>query len=108
MFLRPGGNAKEDEGWRESLYRVYKSGQQSMRVAVYGCKHDAAMFELLLKEYCIFEQPGLAGNAMIDTACLATPKVTSWCAEPQKTGWQTSAAQLFNLSPFCTTYSTTP
>lgn len=74
VFMRPGA-AKEEDGWRESLYRVYKSGQQSMRVAVYGCKHDAAMFEHLLKEYCVFDQPGLAGNAMIDTACLPVPKV---------------------------------
>lgn len=46
-----------------------------MRVAVYGAKHDTLMFETLLKEYCVFEQPGLSGNAMIDTACLGTPKV---------------------------------
>ena len=46
-----------------------------MRVAVYGCKHDAAMFEELLKEYCLLD-PGLAlGNAMIDSACLNAPKV---------------------------------
>ena len=38
--------------WRESLYRVYKSSSQSMRVAVYGCKHDASTFETLLKEIC--------------------------------------------------------
>ena len=76
VFIRPGGHAKDDDGWRDSLYRAYKSGQQSMRVAVYGCKHDALMFELLLKEYCIFDTPGLSGNAMIDTACLGTPKVS--------------------------------
>ena len=39
----------EEPGWRESLYRVYKSGHQSMRVAIYGCKHDAALFEELLQ-----------------------------------------------------------
>lgn len=75
VFSRPGQAAKEEDGWRDSLYRVYKSGQQSMRVAVYGCKHDAAMFEILLKEYCTFDQPGLSGDSMIDTACLSTPKV---------------------------------
>ena len=75
VFSRPGQAVKEEDGWRDSLYRVYKSGQQSMRVAVYGCKHDAAMFEILLREYCIFDQPGLSGDSMIDTACLSTPKV---------------------------------
>lgn len=84
VFIRPGGPAKDDDGWRDSLYRAYKSGQQSMRVAVYGCKHDAAMFEILLKEYCVFDQPGLSGSAMIDTACLGRPKVGSRCPERER------------------------
>ena len=63
------------ESWRESLYRVYKSGQQSMRVAVYGTKHDASLFEELLKEASQFEPLGTIGDAMIDTACLNIPKV---------------------------------
>jgi len=45
VFSKP--NKVEAEGWRDSLYRVYKSGQQSMRVAVYGCKHDATLFEVM-------------------------------------------------------------
>lgn len=65
----------EADSWRESLYRVYRSGQQSMRVAVYGCKHDAALFESLLQQFCEFKQLGLIGDAMIDTACLGGPKV---------------------------------
>ncbi len=78
VFSRPGAAAAKEEeaGWRDSLYRAYKSGQQSMRVAVYGCKHDAAMFEELLKEYCTFDPEAMLGAAMIDTACLNTPKVT--------------------------------
>ena len=77
MFSRPGtAAAKEEEtGWKESLYKFYQSGQQSMRVAVYGCKHDAAMFEELLKEYCLLEPGHTLGNAMIDSACLNVPKV---------------------------------
>lgn len=38
--------------WRENLYRMYKSSSQHMRVAVYGCKHDASTFETLLQEIC--------------------------------------------------------
>ena len=38
--------------WRESLYRLYQSGSQSMRVAVYGCKHNAGAFEGILKDMC--------------------------------------------------------
>ena len=45
-----------------------------MRVAVYGAKHDAAMFEELLKGYCQLDPEHTLGNAMIDTACLGTPK----------------------------------
>ena len=80
MFSRPGtaAAAKEEEtGWKESLYKFYKSGQQSMRVAVYGCKHDAGMFEELLKEYCGLDPAETLGNAMIDTACLNAPKVAA-------------------------------
>ena len=78
MFSRAATDPKAqkvDESWRESLYRVYRSGQQNMRVAVYGAKHDAAMFETLLQDICVFEGTGTAGNAMVDTAVLGVPKV---------------------------------
>ena len=55
----------EEPGWRESLYRVYKSGHQSMRVAIYGCKHDAALFEELLQacpHCCCLLSAGCAGQ----------------------------------------------
>ena len=137
VFSRPGAAAaakEEETGWKESLYKFYKSGQQSMRVAVYGkqvwpgimpgrfsilqkqlaegrhaasrtregraslqdsillrvcnlffhvmtcnagCKHDAGMFEELLKEYCLLDPAHSLGNTMIDSACLNTPKVIS-------------------------------
>lgn len=78
VFSKAASEAKSqkvDETWRESLYRVYKSGQQNMRVAVYGAKHDAATFETLLQDICTFDDPASTGNAMIDTAVLGTPKV---------------------------------
>lgn len=79
VFSRPGTAAvkEEEAGWKDSLYKFYKSGQQSMRVAVYGCKHDAGMFEELLKEYCLLDPAVSLGNTMIDTACLNAPKVNS-------------------------------
>lgn len=70
-------NKDQVESWRESLYRVYRSGQQSMRVAVYGTKHDASLFEELLKAASQFEPLGTIGDTMIDTACLNIPKVRS-------------------------------
>jgi len=75
VFSRPLVQKDQVESWRESLYRVYKSGQQSMRVAVYGTKHDASLFEELLKEASQFEPLGTIGDTMIDTACLNIPKV---------------------------------
>ena len=47
-----------------------------MRVAVYGTKHDASLFEDLLKENSQFERLGTIGGSMIDTACLKGPKVS--------------------------------
>ena len=68
MFSKP--NKAEAEGWRDSLYRVYKSGQQSMRVAVYGCKHDAAMFEVCsphLPNYAISTCPAVSPICLLVT-----------------------------------------
>ena len=75
VFSRPLVNKDQVESWRDSFYRVYKSGQQSMRVAVYGTKHDASLFEELLKTASQFEPLGTIGDTMIDTACLNIPKV---------------------------------
>lgn len=48
----PAGIATETEreGWASSFARAYRSGEQSMRVAVYGSKYSAAYFEEHLKE----------------------------------------------------------
>ena len=50
VFSRPGAAAAKEEetGWKESLYKFYKSGQQSMRVAVYGKKGWLRTIALLL------------------------------------------------------------
>lgn len=50
-----------DEGsatatWRDSLYRVYRSSSQHMRVAVYGSKHDPTPFEELLRQVADMEK----------------------------------------------------
>lgn len=43
-------------GWVDSLMRAYTTGSTSMRVAVYGYKHDAAPYEQLLKDFCCISQ----------------------------------------------------
>ncbi len=46
-----GSGSSASGGWRDSLYRAYKSSSQHVRVAVYGSKHDPTAFEGLLKEF---------------------------------------------------------
>ena len=38
--------------WRESLYRMYRNSSGVASALVYGCKHDASTFEVLLKDMC--------------------------------------------------------
>lgn len=75
VFSQPAAvNAQEKESWRDSLYRVYKSGQQHVRVAVYGAKHDTTVFETLLKQICAQPVNGQhVGERMIDTTVLGGP-----------------------------------
>lgn len=75
VFSQPAPNANQDkETWRDSLYRVYKSGQQHVRVAVYGAKHDTTVFESLLKQICAQPVDGrVVGERMIDTSVLGGP-----------------------------------
>uniref|UniRef100_A0A061S7R5 Patatin n=1 Tax=Tetraselmis sp. GSL018 TaxID=582737 RepID=A0A061S7R5_9CHLO len=80
VFSRPNQKAglPEDQlSWRESLYSMYKSSTQSMRVAMYGCKHDASAFEALLQEYCDMKQIGTPSNRfivrLVGPRCLSCP-----------------------------------
>ena len=75
VFSQPAPNSTQDkESWRDSLYRVYKSGQQHVRVAVYGAKHDTTVFESLLKQICAQPVDGrVVGERMIDTSVLGGP-----------------------------------
>ena len=50
--------------WRDNLVRAYHSSTRSMRVAVYGAKHDAALFELYLKHLCVFGSVGAPATAL--------------------------------------------
>ncbi|PNH02357.1 Calcium-independent phospholipase A2-gamma [Tetrabaena socialis] len=45
-------------GWRDSLFRVVRGTSTNLRYAVYGCKHDAATFEALLKQMCDVQKLG--------------------------------------------------
>mmetsp|Transcript_33096 Transcript_33096/g.82905 ORF Transcript_33096/g.82905 Transcript_33096/m.82905 type:complete len:1057 (+) Transcript_33096:2-3172(+) len=75
VFSRPNQKVAEDASWKESLYSMYNSSAQSMRIAMYGCKHDASAFEVLLKGTCNMTEIGALSDSFIDTAALGGPKV---------------------------------
>ena len=58
VFNQSTATKSEDmqASWRDSIWRMYKSGSQHMRVAVYGCKHDPTAYEGLLKEITDMEK----------------------------------------------------
>jgi hypothetical protein len=76
VFSRPNMNKEKDESWMEAFYRTFHSKTQHVRAVVVGYKHDATVYEQLLKEYCSFEHdPRCPSDSLIDTACLDVPKV---------------------------------
>lgn len=76
VFTRPNLNKEKDESWMEAFYRTFHSKTQHVRAVVVGYKHDATVYETLLKEYCSFAQdPRCPSDALIDTACLDVPKI---------------------------------
>ena len=62
-------------GWRDALRQLYATGSHTVRLAVSGCKHDAAPYEALLRARCRLEPLGAIGDAMIDAALLGGPYV---------------------------------
>ena len=60
--------------WRDRIDALYKSSAQGLRVAVYGCKHDASNFETLIRGACN-RGKFYADEPLIDTALDAGPKV---------------------------------
>jgi predicted acylesterase/phospholipase RssA len=76
VFSRPNMNKEKDESWMEAFYRTFHSKTQHVRAVVVGYKHDATVYESLLKEYCSFaHDPRCPSDALIDTACLDVPKI---------------------------------
>ena len=45
-----GKDAQKGGGWGEALTRMYRSGEESMRVAMYGSKYSAKPFEEMLQQ----------------------------------------------------------
>ena len=63
------------DGWRDTLSRAYASSTRSMRVAVYGSKHDASTFEAYLKQLAVFDDVGAPGDRLADIAATGAPRL---------------------------------
>ena len=63
------------DGWRDTLSRAYASSTRSMRVAVYGSKHDASTFEAYLKQLAVFDSVGAPGDRLADIAATGAPRL---------------------------------
>lgn len=66
----------KEESWMESFYRTFRDKTSHVRAVVVGYKHDAAVYEALLREYCDFgSHEACIGDSMIDTMGLGAPAV---------------------------------
>ena len=63
------------QSWSEGLMKLYRSGEQGMRVAMYGAKHNTPLFEELLQEKTHLQSRGTLNDMSIDATCLSGPKV---------------------------------
>lgn len=63
------------QSWSEMLTRMYRSGEQGMRVAMYGAKHNTPVFEKLLQERTDARILGCVEDMTVDASWLGGPKV---------------------------------
>ena len=57
IFSKPRQTDPGESSWRDRLDNLYTSGQQKWRVAVHGSKHDASLFETLVRQECKVSTP---------------------------------------------------
>ena len=68
--------APAKESWTESLAKMYRSGEQSMRVAMYGAKYSAELFEMLLRERTDLHTLGCATYMVLP--CITVTTAAWW------------------------------
>ncbi|KAJ9510144.1 hypothetical protein QJQ45_015630, partial [Haematococcus lacustris] len=91
---RRGDAEPSAASWGESLWRMYQSGSQHVRVAVYGCKHDPTAFEGLLMDMCnIKDKMGCISDQFIDASYL--PEATKVAVVSTLTSCTPAAPFLF-------------
>jgi len=73
----PAAGGAGADGYMGRLGQLYGSASSRVRVAVSGCKHDAATFERLMREACAFAADAAEERepALIDTAWRGGPAV---------------------------------
>eukprot|EP00892_Ulva_mutabilis_P003179 jgi/Ulvmu1/12862/UM098_0047.1 len=67
--------AVSGQSWSEMLTRMYRSGEQGVRVAMWGAKHNTSLFEELLEARTDPRTLGCAGDLTLDAAWLGGPRV---------------------------------
>lgn len=67
--------AATGQSWSEMLTRMYRSGEQGVRVAMYGAKHNTALFEELLQERTNARTLGCVDDLTVDASWLGGPRV---------------------------------
>jgi hypothetical protein len=100
------GSTAASQSWGEGLMRLYRSGEQGMRVAMYGAKHNTALFEQLLQERTDLTTLGTLSDRTIDATCLAGPKVCVFACS-SCLGFSCAAAR-FPLSVPCSGHLGSP
>ena len=58
IFSARDDASEPQSSWRDRLDNLYAGGQQAWRLGVHGSKHDATLFETLVKEECKMPTPG--------------------------------------------------
>lgn len=71
----PKQTAATGQSWSEMLTRMYRSGEQGVRVAMYGAKHNTPLFEALLQERTDARKLGCVEDMTVDASWLGGPKV---------------------------------
>ena len=75
VFARPAVNESR-ESWMDIFTRTFQLKTEHVRAVVVGHKHDASVYEDLLKNYCTFrDDDRCLSDRLIDTTPLDVPKV---------------------------------
>lgn len=91
--------AATGQSWSEMLMRMYRSGEQGMRVAMYGAKHNTPLFERLLQERTDARTLGCVEDMTVDASWLGGPKVFGCATHTSVSPAQPYVFRTYEFSP---------